>query len=395
MSSSLLILRGVALVSALILGGCARIRETAENLFDSRPARERYQDALEKAGLGSRALVRDWVAAADRALREPASVTTPHSEQGFVAASDVVALGYRVTARRGQEILFELSIPGDTTTLVFLDVWRLDGVEETPSLVAHADSGFRSIRLKVRQDGEFIVRAQPELLRSIRFTSTLRLAATLAFPVHGRGERDIGSVFGDSRDGGRRSHHGVDIFAPRGTPVVAAGPGVVTRVGEWGLGGNVVWMRDRDDNRLYYAHLDRWNVSEGDRVETGDTLGFVGNTGNARTTPPHLHFGVYRNGPANPYWFIHRPRETAPRIIADTSVIGHWVRAARGLAIARTGPRASADTAFAVTASAPARVVAATADWYRIRLADGALGYVPARATVRASDYRGMDSGER
>jgi murein DD-endopeptidase MepM/ murein hydrolase activator NlpD len=372
----------------LLVAGCAEIRERAEGLFERRPARERYSDALEKAGLGSRALVRDWAAAAERALREPAVITTPHVEEGFVAASDVVALGYRVKARRGQEITFDMAIPGDTTTLVFLDVWYVDPVEGGPSLVAHADSGERTIRHKPRRDGDYIVRAQPELLRSARFTTTVRLGATLAFPVHGRGERDIGSVFGDSRDGGARSHHGIDIFAPRGTPVIAASSGVVTRVGSRGLGGNVVWMSDEDGNRLYYAHLDRWNVTEGARVQTGDTLGFVGNTGNARTTPPHLHFGVYHRGqgPANPYWFVHKPRTTTPRIVADTSAIGEWVRIARGTGVLRTGPAGSADTAVAVESGASARVVAATADWYRVRLPDGVIGYVPSRSTELARD---------
>lgn len=371
------------IVALLLLTGCGEIRERAEHLFDRRPARERYRDALDKAGLGSRALVRDWMAAAERSLREPAIVTTPHVEQGYVAASDVVALGYRISARRGQEIVFEMTIPGDTTTLVFLDVWYVDAVEGGPSLVSHADSGARVIRHKPKRDGDYIVRAQPELLRSARFTTTLRLGATLAFPVHGGRERDIGSVFGDSRDGGARSHHGIDIFAPRGTPVVAANSGVVTRVGEWGLGGNVVWISDDDGYRLYYAHLDRWSVSEGARVRTGDTLGFVGNTGNARTTPPHLHFGVYRNGPTNPFWFVHQPRGAVPRLVADTSAIGQWIRVTRAPAILRAGPASSADTALAMASDASARVVAATADWYRVRLADGVIGYLPARSTER------------
>jgi murein DD-endopeptidase MepM/ murein hydrolase activator NlpD len=372
----------VAAAVSLLVSGCGEIRKGAEHLFDRRTARERYHDALENAGLGSRALVRDWLAAAERALREPATVSTPHAEQGYVAAADVVALGYRITVRRGQEITFEMAIPDDTTTLVFLDVWYVDAVEGGRSLVAHADSGARVIRHKPKRDGDYIVRAQPELLRSARFTSTLRLSATLAFPVHGRREQDIGSVFGDRRDGGARSHHGIDIFAPRGTPVVAASPGVVTRVGEWGLGGNVVWMSDEDGNRLYYAHLDRWNVSEGARVETGDTLGFVGNTGNARTTPPHLHFGVYHRGqgPANPYWFVHQPRNAITRLVADTGAIGRWVRVVRSPAL-RNGPATSADTALTLTPGASVRVVAATGDWYRVRLPDGVLGYVPARST--------------
>ncbi len=64
--------------------------------------------------------------------------------------------------------------------------------------------------------------------------------------------------------------------------------------GEKGLGGKQVWLRDtKRGQSLYYAHLDSIAKTSGS-VKTGDTLGFVGNTGNARTTPPHLHFGIYK-----------------------------------------------------------------------------------------------------
>jgi murein DD-endopeptidase MepM/ murein hydrolase activator NlpD len=374
---------GLAAVAAFTVAACGELREGAGRLFDRRTPREQYQDALEQAGLGSRALVRDWLAAADRALTEPARVTSPHVEEGFVAASDVVALGYRLAARRGQEITFEIVIPGDTSTLVFLDVWYIAGDgASAPSQVAHADSGVRVIRHKPRRDGDYVVRAQPELLRSARFATSLRLSATLAFPVRGARERDIGSVFGDARDAGARSHHGIDIFAPRGTPVVAAASGVVTRVGTTGLGGNVVWMSDQEGNRLYYAHLDRSIVESNMKVSVGDTLGFVGNTGNARTTPPHLHFGVYRRGegPTDPFWFVHEPRGTVPRLVADTSALGDWVRVARAPTALRSGPARTADTSLALTLDTPARVVAAIGDWYRVRLASGALGYLPMRS---------------
>ncbi|NLG63534.1 MAG: M23 family metallopeptidase, partial [Candidatus Cloacimonetes bacterium] len=63
------------------------------------------------------------------------------------------------------------------------------------------------------------------------------------------------------------------------------------------IGGKVIWMRpDGEDVELYYAHLDRQDVRPGERVRAGDQIGLVGNTGNARGTSPHLHFGVYRNG---------------------------------------------------------------------------------------------------
>lgn len=122
--------------------------------------------------------------------------------------------------------------------------------------------------------------------------------------------RDLQSVFGDPRDAGRRQHEGVDISARRGTPVLSATNGVVMRVAETTLGGRVIWIFDTSRGlRLYYAHLDEQLVTTGQRVNAGDVLGTVGNTGNARTTPPHLHFGIYERGTGalDPYWFIAPP----------------------------------------------------------------------------------------
>jgi peptidoglycan LD-endopeptidase LytH len=110
-----------------------------------------------------------------------------------------------------------------------------------------------------------------------------------------------------ARPGGRR-HEGIDIFAPKGTPVIATTRGVVTRVGMNRLGGQVVGVLGPGFEWHYYAHLDRFgSFREGDLINAGDVLGYVGNTGNARGTRPHLHYGVYRHGATNPY-----PRLSVP-----------------------------------------------------------------------------------
>ena len=158
----------------------------------------------------------------------------------------------------------------------------------------------------------------------------------LAFPVSGAADKSIQSGFGAPRDGGVREHHGIDIFAPRGTPVLAAAAGVVTRVRETPRGGRVVWVRDEQrGNNLYYAHLDQQLVENGVTVQIGDTLGLVGNTGNARSTPPHLHFGVYRRGegPLDPRPWVARVSNRAQPIRADTSVLGLQARTLRATAM--------------------------------------------------------------
>ncbi|HVL80259.1 MAG TPA: peptidoglycan DD-metalloendopeptidase family protein [Actinomycetota bacterium] len=100
------------------------------------------------------------------------------------------------------------------------------------------------------------------------------------------------------------AHQGQDIFAPMGTPVVAVVSGTVFNVGTATLGGNKLWLQGDDGHRYYYAHLSGYapDGAEGRRVDAGTVLGFVGDTGNARGTPPHLHFEMHTaQGPINPY----------------------------------------------------------------------------------------------
>jgi hypothetical protein len=117
------------------------------------------------------------------------------------------------------------------------------------------------------------------------------------------------------------------------------------------------------------------------QVSIGDTLGFVGNTGNARATPPHLHFGVYRRGegPVDPWWFLHRPRGVVARLVADTSRLGEWIRPANGRAVLLAAPIARADTVAALAPHSAMRVLSAAGEYFRVRLPDGATGFVHSR----------------
>lgn len=100
-----------------------------------------------------------------------------------------------------------------------------------------------------------------------------------------------------------RLHQGQDIFAPRGTSIYSATEGYVYRIGENALGGQTVSVIGAGGRVYYYAHLDSYahELAEGGHVTTGTVLGYVGTTGNAQGTPPHLHFGVYTTaGAINP-----------------------------------------------------------------------------------------------
>jgi len=130
--------------------------------------------------------------------------------------------------------------------------------------------------------------------RALWELSRMPPSTALAPPVQGVRASRIADTFGAPR-GRDRTHAGVDIFAKRGTPVLSTTRGIVVSVREGGLGGKQVWVYGPGGERHYYAHLDAWQegLETGDLVAPGDPLGRVGTTGNARGTPPHLHYGVY------------------------------------------------------------------------------------------------------
>jgi murein DD-endopeptidase MepM/ murein hydrolase activator NlpD len=358
---------------------CNRVAELRERALPDSP-HERYADRLRSAGLETTALGSEWMRAAERALAGAQLVTLPAREVGYFAPGEAAAVGYRARVRQGQRLLVQVEASGGAPFLLFVDVFRATGDSARPlARVASADSGRGTLEAVAREDGEFLVRVQPELLRGGRYTVTLRAAASLAFPVEGRDSRAVQSFWGANRDGGRRRHEGIDIFAPRGTPVVAATAGSVAAVHTTAIGGNVVWLRDdAAPQSLYYAHLDRQLVSSGQRVRVGDTLGLVGNTGNARSTSPHLHFGVYRRGgPVDPFPFVDAPRGDPPRTTAALDALGEW----RRVRLATTLRAAATDgaTLAPLARYTPVRVLGAAGGSYRVGLPDGRLvGYVAA-----------------
>lgn len=148
------------------------------------------------------------------------------------------------------------------------------------------------------------------------------VSKSLVFPVSGK-RSNIGSFWGDVRDGGKRKHHGIDIFAKKGTPVVAISDGIIVHKGNSPRGGKTLWMRAIGQPwTVYYAHLDQQKVKAGQFVKKGEVIGTVGNTGNARTTPPHLHFGIYSwAGAINPLPYVkHSPKITVPAVAKARAV---------------------------------------------------------------------------
>lgn len=133
--------------------------------------------------------------------------------------------------------------------------------------------------------------AMPYLIAQMNF---LEPVDELPVPVYGVALEDIDDTWGSAREEGR-THEGTDIFADRGTPVFSSTEGYVIRLNIGTRGGKNVMVVGPGGLYYYYAHFDR--VAEGierGRYVTKDTvLGFVGNSGNAAGTPPHLHLGIY------------------------------------------------------------------------------------------------------
>jgi murein DD-endopeptidase MepM/ murein hydrolase activator NlpD len=141
----------------------------------------------------------------------------------------------------------------------------------------------------------------------------------LAMPVQDVRKEQVSNTWHAAR-GTDRLHEGQDIFAARGTAVLSATDGFIVKIGENSLGGQTVSVIGAGGRVYYYAHLDSYapGIAEGDSVTTRTVLGYVGTTGNAAGTPPHLHFGVYSPGGAvNPLPLLNnRPQEkrTNPKV---------------------------------------------------------------------------------
>ena len=255
-----------------------------------------YGYELAQTRLQHNAPARDWLVAADTALLQPQPVALPYAKLDERIAG-AAALGYAFTVPVGRRVAVTVASDAAATEL-FVDLFRVSAQKRERLTGAFPGNRSEPFVVDVVEGGDYVLRVQPPLDARVSVDVEIETSALLAFPVDGVGRSAIWSAFGAERDGGRRAHRGVDIFAARGTPVLAATDGWVTRVETTRVGGNVVWMQPLFGNmRVYYAHLHEQWVEPGEFVLAGQPLGAVGNTGNAITTPPHLHFGVYVRQP--------------------------------------------------------------------------------------------------
>jgi len=364
------------LLLTMILGAC---KTGPVNLFKTASPYELYQRKLSSAGLDKTAMGKAWIDAGQNSIAKALRIQVPYKEQGYFPAERVAATAFRFDVVRGQRLNIRLEKTPAADFMVYMDLWAFrEG--NSPKAIASADTLNASITVDVDENAEYLLRLQPELLKSGAYTLEIVSGPSLSFPVKTSGRKRIESLFGVGRDANTRRHEGIDIFGPKLTPVVASADGVVTRVGENNLGGLVVMMRPNDKNyTLYYAHLDKQLAVEGQQVKTGDTLGLMGNTGNARTTPPHLHFGIYTGGGAiDPLPFVNTDVATPKAITAATTNINATLRNSSKVSL-RESPDSKALTLKTLEPSTIMLVEAATSSWYKATLPDGTTGYLPGK----------------
>jgi murein DD-endopeptidase MepM/ murein hydrolase activator NlpD len=355
------------LLLALLGFSCSAISHT---LFGKKTPHEQYESKLTDTGLDNTARGRQWLEASEKALEAPQLISLPYSQQGYFSADRPRALGLQFKAEIGERLIFTFTKKQGSHFRLYADLFQHDGSSSTPLL--SADTASSQFSFDIQETGTYVLRLQPELNRTGEYNLSVAVGPSLGFPVAG-GKARIGSFWGADRDGGRRRHEGVDIFAPRLTPVVAAADGIVVGLRNGGIGGKTVWMKATDKNIfLYYAHLHKQLVHEGQVVKKGQILGLVGNTGNARHTASHLHFGVYSSrgrGALDPLPFVNPDIKTVPAPL-DRDLAG-YIKLTKSL---KTGGGAL------VKANTTLVPLAVTSNGYIAELPDGTQLQVPSDA---------------
>ena len=291
-----------AIVTFLALMGCKQIQK-ATDVVTQPTAREVYERDFNDENTQ----FNQWKNTYNRALNDSLKIELPYTETGIFNYKNNPIYSYLVSVQEGEKLIVSTEMETDSLS-VFIDLFQKknDSIfHEKPKISNEPNTA--SITYESTKNEIIKVIIQPEIIANTSFSFKIYSVPTYGFPVSGATNKNIQSYWGATRDGGKRSHEGVDIFAKRGTPVVAVTDGRISSTGNRGLGGKQVWLRDGIfGSSIYYAHLDSIATSIGKRVKRGDTLGFVGNTGNAKTTAPHLHFGIYKgySGAINPLPFI-------------------------------------------------------------------------------------------
>ncbi|HLT33982.1 MAG TPA: M23 family metallopeptidase, partial [Aquaticitalea sp.] len=251
---------------SLLVLGCSEIRKVTD-VVTNPSAREVYARNFDKED----ALYHQWQKQLELARSNKLYLQLPSVISGQFDSVNMSAVGYTVQLEKGEELFIDALTSVDSN-LIFLELYPFVNdslVDGKPMMASEWNS--KQLHYEIEYSGTYKIVIQAGLKNTGTYFYRIYTQPTLSFPVAGKDNAAIQSFWGAVREGGRRSHEGVDIFAARGTPVVASADGFVSFTGERGLGGKQVWLRNGlFGHSLYYAHLDSISVGSGKRVKLGD-----------------------------------------------------------------------------------------------------------------------------
>ncbi|MEJ5962071.1 M23 family metallopeptidase [Pedobacter immunditicola] len=261
------------IVFAILSSSLSSCNEKISSALFKKPSpHEAYEQKLRAAGLSGSTLYQKWVNAAERSMKQPMKISIPYLEKAYFTSENPEATGFLFEAKNGEQLQVNITLQGLDSARFFIDLFKV--LPDTSSAYEYLQSlkdGDTSLTYNIEENGNYLLRIQPELLVTFSYELQLRAGPSLANPV-AAAKQSISSLFGDGRDAGERKHEGIDIFASRATPAVAAAKGTISHVGINNLGGKVVFLKPDDRSiNLYYAHLDSQLVAAGQHVSMGDT----------------------------------------------------------------------------------------------------------------------------
>jgi len=211
-----------------------------------------------------------------------------------------------MTRIRGRRSLLPLALLAGFLAGVVTDGWVRESRQPTPVSAAEEPAEMRAeptIAPEPLPDTGQVISADPTTASAPAATGGNSWATRLRVPIDGISVESFKGGFSQLR--GNRRHEGVDIIAPRGTPVHAVEDGRIAKLFFSRLGGRTIYEFE-EPGRLcfYYAHLERYadGLHEGQSVSQGEVIGYVGTSGNAPPGTPHLHFEISELNPDRKWW---------------------------------------------------------------------------------------------
>ena len=383
----------VGLTTELITAyGYTIVQSASSSVRGQYPVRQQLVRELADDTTLPLSLIEDWEWQAQRSLNEPLPLSLPYAERWLALPDSSNAVTFSVLAQQGR--VLEVNTQREATAKggFVIELFDLEGAYTRP--VASVGPMDDQLRWPVLNSGTYRIRVQSTPGTAGAFALAIDERFALEFPVDTDAADPVRSLFGMPRDGGKREHHGIDIFAPRHTPVIASADGYVSRVGTSPRGGLHIWQRASDESgkamgTLYYAHLEDTFVTAGTWVDRGTPIGTVGNSGNAISTPPHLHFGLYQRfkGPLDPLP-LTGPAQRPPVSMSSGHRWPVWVSVDRESVNVRAGPGTEFTVMATVGRGELVRVEAATDAWLRVRTGNGETGFLSAALVSALQDQR-------